>query len=459
MEMSDAISIDVADSFKDIIDERLGQSKIKANILGISLGILVALILTGSAIGIAVALIIVFRNQSLEAKKNAAIQIASYSGSEISKFLELNFQTLLVMTQSITQNNYVVNDLTYRTMASWLRTYHPTIAAYEYALGPDMTLEYEDPMPSPVLGLQLLRYNSLHATQIMKAISNRAITLYGPFPLIQGGIGMNAFYPIIYPNGTTYGLSSIMIMLNDVLSSLRIYETLINYNYQFINSYGIFAQNNGTTLINAMGTNATLFYDSVNVTLNLSNETWILSITPINGWLQDDYIWLEVILITAFGSLVALSSIMVLREIVMSISGRRDFQFARDALERQVTMRTREILQNNLKLVSQLEQREDIENVWGLSWIVANNGIVTSSNETFSNLMKESLVGKTLTEIFIEAIPFLPGKTYQRKLTLRVNSTTIKATIKSSIPDKITITTSYIDESQSSTKESVSSKP
>jgi hypothetical protein len=270
---------------------------------------------------------------------------------------------------------------------------------------------------------------------------------------------MNAFYPIIYPNGTTYGLSSIMIMLNDVLSSLRIYETLINYNYQFINSYGIFAQNNGTTLINAMGTNATLFYDSVNVTLNLSNETWILSITPINGWLQDDYIWLEVILITAFGSLVALSSIMVLREIVMSISGRRDFQFARDALERQVTMRTREILQNNLKLVSQLEQREDIENVWGLSWIVANNGIVTSSNETFSNLMKESLVGKTLTEIFIEAIPFLPGKTYQRKLTLRVNSTTIKATIKSSIPDKITITTSYIDESQSSTKESVSSKP
>lgn len=437
-------------SLEQEINTYLRRHKIIANIIGISAGIILAFLLTLVIAGISTALIVVFREQDVLKRKNIAIQAAGYAGSEISKFLEVNFQALIAMGESVIQNNYSVDAYTFRNLSSRLKNSYPLILAYEYAIGPDMTLSYVEPGPSPVLGLKLLRYNEIHAKQIMKAITNNTIAMYGPFNLIQGGIAMNAFYPIMFPNNTAYGISSILVMLDNVLTSLNIYSILESYNYQFKNVYGIFAQDNGPRITSTMNKQVTPLNDAINVSIVVANEQWYLYLQPKEGWYHDPYIWLETLVILALIIVAGSCVVLVTREVVIGIIGRKSSDYVRDVLERQVAQRTKEIMISNMKLVSQLEQREDIDNVWGLSWLSSIDGTVTSANESFITLLGTSPIGKKLNDIFTEIPSCEPNKTIRKKLVIKSNGATIKAIIRNGDNKLIIAVTQHIDDAHSS---------
>lgn len=452
--MSD-ISLSVEDSVQNEINTFISRSQLRSNVIGITMGIIIGMILTSGVIAIAIGLIVSFRNQSVLDYKQKVKQDAEYIGTAISKFITVNSQSLVTLTNSVIEFNYTISDQRFRYLSSRLRLRYPVIHSFEYALGPYMTLEYVDPMPSPVIGLELLVYNARHAAQIRKSIANDTITMYGPFNLVQGGVGLTCIYPILYPNGTAFGISSILVMLDDVLVRLHLYQILNNYEYQFIDEYGIFAINNGTTLIGTLDSKIPLLVDSMNVTITLLSQDWILNIRPKGGWYMDQYIWLETLLIIFISLLLLMTSIIVSRQVMISIYGRNESKFIRDKLEQQVSSRTTNILKNNMLLISQLESKTGIENIMGLAWLNAYDQIVRESNEHFDSLFKEPLAGRNLNELFKEKIEYKIGKAKYRKLTLN-NGLVIKATIQSEEPNKITIITSSIEENNDSSSNTAS---
>lgn len=105
--------------------------------------------------------------------------------------MDVTATALEAMADFAIQNNFTIDSIKFQQMAARLRLQHPIVTDFEYANGPNLNLSWSDPYTS-ALGLKLLLYNPDHAAQIMKAINNNTITMYGPFSLVEGGIGIRS---------------------------------------------------------------------------------------------------------------------------------------------------------------------------------------------------------------------------------------------------------------------------
>ena len=114
----------------------------------------------------------------------------------------------------------------------------------------------------------------------MKAIESRTLTVVGPIPLIQGGVGIFGRYPVFLPDGQGgdrfWGLASVLIMLEEFLASTQLgLLTEQGYHYRLWR----LAPETGEKAVFAGVLDEELPPPVVTATVDLPNEQWFLDLT------------------------------------------------------------------------------------------------------------------------------------------------------------------------------------
>lgn len=422
--LSDRISTGDQELEKEI-DDFVKRNTLCSNAIGIVIGLVCSLVTTEFIIGLSVAFIEIIRNQNMLSNKSNTERLALYSGAQISEKLSVMFTSLETMTEVVIKSNYTIVDWEFRDMVKRIRKSHPLLNNIEYGIGPNLTISFIDPMPSDVFGLQMYKYNANHAQQINKAIQDGIITMYGPFSLVQGGVGLVAQHPIYLPGNIKsiqgiYGISAELLILNDLLKDLNIYSSLQDYYYDFYvySSNYIFARkiNDDAVLENTIGMNVMRIPNSISVDLNIVGERWRMDIVPKIGWYHDEYIWLETIIIILLIIIGIIVTVVVFRQLSVGIFKRKDSEFIRDKLEIHVRERTKDVLQTNMLLMEQVDKMSnkhdelnEFANSWGLSMISCELGEqlthnVISINNHFAKLTSYTeveLIGTNINLLFM----------------------------------------------------------
>lgn len=257
-----------------------------------------------------------------------------------------------------------------------------TIQAYEYAYGPGMPLMMIDPMSSPVLGLKLLEYNQRHAQQTLLAINNNTITIYGPFKLIQGGVGLTVLYPIWYPNGTIHGISTILISLDELFKYIVLPT---DFRYIMSNPSGIFYNSDPGTL------------EYIQLSVDVYSELWTINVySGKNGWYSDPYIWLETLSILVLMCLTILITILISRNIAVGIYSKKSAIYYRNEFELELKNRMKELIH-----ATTIDNNDLPTNI--ITFYMLEDKINIIKGDVFKYLLyqHDELIGKPISNIIV----------------------------------------------------------
>ena len=348
-------------------------------IVGIGLGILLSLVVMGVSIGF----IYVYRSQEEARYKSNIIESVSVSMANMRSELANAASVVETMSFMIRSHNCSITLQQFLDMTQGLRTRHGnTIQAYEYAYGPSMPLVLIDPITSPVHGLKLLEYNTRHAEQVLKAIHNNTITVFGPFKLIQGGVSINVLYPIWYPNGTIHGISSALISLDELFKYIVLPT---NFQYIMYNPSGIFYNTDPGTL------------DYIQLTIDVYSEIWTINVySGKNGWYSDPYIWLETISILVLMCLTIFITALISRSIAIGIYSKNSAIYYRNEFEIELKNRMKNLIQCNIS-------NDELLPTNIITFYMLDGKISASKGDTFKYLLyhADELIGKPIQQILV----------------------------------------------------------
>lgn len=115
------------------------------------------------------------------------------------------------------------------------------------------------------------------------AVSTRKLTLAGPFPLIQGGVGAVARFPVYVNNSDGWpkfwGFTAVVLRVPRLLEMAGVVDLLRSgYRYSFCRV----RDENGCEVFAARGDG--LPVDPVRVSIAVPNGQWILALSPEEGW-------------------------------------------------------------------------------------------------------------------------------------------------------------------------------
>lgn len=171
----------------------------------------------------------------------------------------------------------------FETVTTALRTFYPGISALQ--LAPDGVITQVAPLAGneKAIGHNLLA-DPQRDKEAFLARDTGKLTLAGPFPLIQGGIGAVGRLPVYLddPQGKPrfWGFVAVLIRLPDALVPARLPElTERGYQYEL---WRVHPDTGKKHVIAASTANA--LRDPVERTLDVPNATWTLSIEPADGW-------------------------------------------------------------------------------------------------------------------------------------------------------------------------------
>lgn len=409
-------------SLEKEIDEYARRITVTSNLVGLLVGLVIGIACIGVVVGVSASYIVLLRDQGIESRKAEVTSMSLTIYSKLSEKIRLMFGSLEVMTEFAIQNNYTIKNDAFIDMASRLAWFYPLVSNFEYASGPNMSITHVapySPLNNVIIGLPLMNIDMKHKAQILRAIATNQTTMYGPVSLIEGGIAIIAQLPILYPNYSVYGISVCLVSLDVLLANIGFYDILANYDYDLYvyNGDKIFARkgtnNTLTNTLNMKGVTAPK--GSISINMTILDEVWRFDIVPLEGWYNDNYIWLETIVIFVICMLCMIVSIFIARQLIMSILGRKNSQFIKDKLECQVRDRTKEQIDQTSRLVTQLQALEGktkefaaFANTWGLSIIgiqfVDNIAIITEINDTFAKvtgITTDICIGRPLSDYFI----------------------------------------------------------
>lgn len=358
-------------------------SLLKYNIVGISSGIILGLLLSLIVMGVSIGFIYVYRSQEESRYKSNVIESISVSMANMRAQLADTASVVETLSFMIRSHNCSITLEQFLDTTSALRLRHgTTIQAYEYAYGPGMPLVYIDPITSPMHGLKLLEYNQRHAEQALKAIQNNTITIYGPFNLIQGGTALTVLYPIWYPNGTIHGISTILISLDELFKYIVLPS---DFQYVMSNPSGIFYNT-------APDTN-----DHLQLSIDVYSELWTINVySGNNGWYSDPYIWLETLSILVLMSLTILIVTLTTRSIAIGIYSKKSAIYYRNEFEMELKNRMKNIMQCNISTDELLPT-----NIIKLN--VIDDKITGVKGDTFRYLLyqPDELLGKPIHQLLV----------------------------------------------------------
>lgn len=176
------------------------------------------------------------------------------------------------------------------------------------ALAPDLRVSFVYPMQNnlSVIGFDY-RTSASQYHDILRAIGRQDILVSAPIDLVQGGKAIIARLPIFEPDGSLWGISSLVIHYDKFFDAIQFHR---NPNYTFLLRHKQ-TDNQGQVIA---GHESVLAHDPISTDVNVAGDTWQLLLAPRDGlWIQQhkDYIWywlvglgITAIFITAFSILI-----------------------------------------------------------------------------------------------------------------------------------------------------------
>lgn len=173
----------------------------------------------------------------------------------------------------------------FELVAAAMRSIYPSIAALQ--LAPGGVISRIEPMAGNerALGHNLMA-DPERDKEALLAKNTGKLTLAGPFPLLQGGLGAAGRLPVYLKDSKGkeqfWGFVIVLIRFPDALVAARLSRLEDSgYRYQL---WRVHPDNGGKHIIAA--TVAGPLSNPVERTLEVPNATWTLSAVPINGWIN-----------------------------------------------------------------------------------------------------------------------------------------------------------------------------
>lgn len=265
-------------------------------------------------------------------------------------------------------------------IASELIKYYP--GADSLQLGPGGITQQIVPRAGNEQGIgRNLLQDPLRNKEAFRARTTGQLTLAGPFPLIQGGVGIVGRLPVFMDQNegksTFWGFATVLIRYPKALEEARLPQLKQQgYDYEL---WRIHPDSGHKQTIAT--SSATELVDPVTRTLNMSNGNWTLSVAPIKGW--SDPLWLT------FKSALGLLFSLLLGYLAKLLYESREQKMGLQAL---VLQRSAEINATQAKLQAIFDAIPD------LVWLKDTQGVFLDCNPMFERLFgtpKASILGKT----------------------------------------------------------------
>lgn len=232
---------------------------------------------------LAVALIWYTEASRVEHERNRVSNLAG----EYALGLQMNIENALSATYALaTMVELNHGDMhEFDTAAAALRSFYPSIAALELAPGGVVM------RVSPLLGNErAIGHNLLtdpeRDKEAFRARDTGKLTLAGPFPLVQGGMGAAGRLPVYLTDDTGkrqfWGFVVVLIRFPEILAPARL-PALIERGYDY--ALWRIHPDTGRKHMIASSSNEAL-NNPVDRAVQVPNATWTLSVAPHEGWIN-----------------------------------------------------------------------------------------------------------------------------------------------------------------------------
>lgn len=185
-------------------------------------------------------------------------------------------------------------------MAPLLLKQFPLVDAVQVA--PNGVLRYSYPLKEhqAAIGHDLL-VDRTRNQEAHLAVSTRKLTLAGPFPLIQGGLGVVARFPVFINNADGWpkfwGFTTTLVRIPALLDAAGIVDIQrAGYHYSLCRT----RDKNGCEVFAARG--SSLSTDPVTATLAVPNGQWVLAVSPERGWWRPEEVGFAALLCIALAA-------------------------------------------------------------------------------------------------------------------------------------------------------------
>ena len=217
----------------------------------------------------------------------------------------------------------------FAALADQMLPYYPGASAL--GLAPDGILRHIRPLQGneQAIGHDLLKDPAFHKEAFLARDSGK-LTLAGPLPLVQGGIGAVGRLPIYLDarSGSAFwGFSTVVIRFPEALESAGLVQlTTRGLAYELTR---IDPDTGEKQVIAAAGG---AVQEPVNLPVAVPNALWTLSVAPVTGWQNIERFWLKGVAALGFSLLIGMVGGLLARQ-----------RTYRQTLERQVDDATREL--------------------------------------------------------------------------------------------------------------------
>jgi PAS domain S-box-containing protein len=201
----------------------------------------------------------------------------------------------------------------FQSTAEQMLAYYPGVGALQ--LAPDGIIQQIVPFAGneKALGHNLLK-DRQRTKEAFLARDTGKLTLAGPFPLVQGGLGAVGRMPVFLTDANGYkkfwGFTAVLLRFPDVLDAAGL-ATLQDDGYNF-ELWRIHPDSGERQVIYRRGNGPLV--QPLEHTLEVPNGQWTLSIEPINGWASTPERAIKFALATAFTLLATLFVALLLRQ-------------------------------------------------------------------------------------------------------------------------------------------------
>jgi len=265
-------------------------------------------------------------------------------------------------------------------VASELLKYYP--GADSMQLAPDGITQQIVPLAGNEAGIgRNLLQDPLRNKEALRARDTGQLTLAGPFPLIQGGLGAVGRLPVFMDdsegNPAFWGFTTVLIRYPQALEEARLAQlTQQGFGYELWRIHPDSGQKQSIA-----ASSAAALMDPVMRTLNMPNGNWNLSVAPVKGW--GEPLWLT------FKSALGVLFSLLLGYLAKLLFDSRAHKIYLEAL---VLRRTAEISATQAKLKATFDAIPD------LVWLKDAQGIFLDCNPMVERLLgakKAAILGKS----------------------------------------------------------------
>ncbi|MGD8175811.1 bifunctional diguanylate cyclase/phosphodiesterase [Marinimicrobium sp. ARAG 43.8] len=278
------------------------------------------------AVSFSLALLMVLAERSSYVRTHQ-LELASQTISHV-HLLEAQLGHSLSPTYALASFVYLSDNVSanFERVASQLSHFYPEL--YSLSLSPNGVVRHVYPLEknASVLGFNQFE-DQTQGPEARQALLNRALTVAGPYRLVQGQEGIVGRYPV-FNEETFWGFTNVTILLDNILETSRLYELDDRgFHYQLWRTPPSVSE----PVWIAGNTKATLGQPVVQP-INLPGNTWALIAAPKSGWVSPARQVSSIALALAVALLLAyLARLLVV------------LRWHKENLEREVAERTQEV--------------------------------------------------------------------------------------------------------------------